>query len=181
MQTIYPREKGKYLILIHCSWRTWVDSAYFSATAASTRSSVSSSGWAPWQWTWPTSSRTYSRSAMMAMRVNMVEIEKLLVIVILKEESKQHGRSLVIITGYSQVNNLFLPKKYEKIIWNVNTKWEHIVMGSFWFGDTHQRKYGDIFRGFRCWWQSSQQRWIILVLVSRHYQTLADTRALLGR
>ena len=52
---------------------------------------------------------------MMAMRVNMVEIEKLLVIVILKEESKQHGRSLVIITGYSQVNNLFLPKNMKKL------------------------------------------------------------------
>ena len=38
-----------------------------------------------------------------------------LVIVILKEESKQHGRSLVIITGYSQVNNLFLPKNMKKL------------------------------------------------------------------
>ena len=139
MQTIYPREKGKYLILIHSSWRTWVDSAYFSATAASTRSSVSSSGWAPWQWTWPTSSRTYSRSAMMTM--NMMAFEKLFGDCYpqggVKAAWKEFGYHHRILSG----EQLVFTKKYEKIIWNVNTKWEHIVMGSFWFGDTHQRKY----------------------------------------
>ena len=50
---------------------------------------------------------------------------------------KEFGYHHRILSG----EQLVFTKKYEKIIWNVNTKWEHIVMGSFWFGDTHQRKY----------------------------------------
>ena len=38
---------------------------------------------------------------------------------IIKEESKEHGRALVAITAYSQVANFFLTRKYEYFDWKM--------------------------------------------------------------
>ena len=38
---------------------------------------------------------------------------------IIKEESKEHGRALVAITAYSQVANFFLTRKYEYLDWKI--------------------------------------------------------------
>ena len=46
---------------IFLSWNRWMDFASFLASALNTLSSAFSSGWAPWPWTSPTSSQTYSR------------------------------------------------------------------------------------------------------------------------
>ena len=50
------------------------------------------------------------------MSISMMMMTTVVMTMIIKEESKEHGRTLVAIAAYSQVDNLFLTRKYESFL-----------------------------------------------------------------